>query len=84
MSSGWDYAVASEALDFINSGNARERRRVTAVLQRLVKNPAIEPDVSFYDQTGRKISVVQLNGVDVTFWVDHFGKEVRVVDISLC
>lgn len=83
MTQEWDYAVASEPLDFISRCNARHRGRILSVLQRIVANPAVEPDGSFYDRAGREVRVVRLSGVSVTFWVDHFGEEVRVTEIGL-
>lgn len=83
MNSGWDYAVSSEALHVISTCKPTDRRRVIAVLQRLLENPGIEPEASCFDRVGRKLSIVRLGGVRITFWVDHFGKEVRVTEILL-
>jgi len=39
-------------------------------------------DFSLPDVSGREISFVTYEGFQIGFWLDHFVKEVRVVDLD--
>ncbi len=82
MRSGWDYSANAAAVDFMVGCKPADRRRIITVLDRLVDNPAIKADAFFREESGRKISIVRLSGFRIAFWVDHFAKEVRVVDVD--
>ena len=82
MSEGWQYVASASGIEFLYRCKAGERRRLIAALRSLADNPSIKPDASSTDLTGRPISLVRFHGFEIAYWVDHFAKEVRVIEVS--
>jgi len=81
VSPDWNYLLNGGAVEFLFDRRPIDRRRAVIAIKRILNNPAIKIDAFFYDEAGRKISVVYLSGFRIAFWVDHFAKELRVVDV---
>lgn len=83
MSSGdWRFLISDEAVEFFTARRADERRRILKLIGSLCANPSIRPEFSLPDEAGREISFVTREGFQIGFWLDHFVKEVRVVDLG--
>lgn len=83
MSVGWDCVAARPAIDFVLARRLSDRRKLRASFERLAANPATQAEAFLHDETGRKISIVYRHGFRIAFWVDHFAREVRIVDVSV-
>ncbi len=82
MSDSWQYVGSQLAIEFFNGCKSQKRRRLLLALNRLAAEPYLEPHAVSIDSTGRTISIIFLNGFEITYWIDHFVKEVRVIEIS--
>jgi hypothetical protein len=51
-------------------------------VQHLCRRPSQPGDYRERDDTGRLVDVVLIEGVIVTFWVDHAVREVRITFIE--
>jgi YD repeat-containing protein len=83
VSPGWTYAIDGAVVEFLIGYRPANRIRAVRVMHRLVDDPAVRPDGFVYDDTGRRISIVRLNGLRVHYWIDHFAKQVRITDIAM-
>ncbi len=81
MSAGWDYVGTSAAFEFVFAQRPTDRHKLKAIFNRLVDNPAIPVAAHIHDETGRKLSIIHREGFRITFWVVHFAREIRVVDV---
>ena len=82
MRGGWEFVGSQSALEFFNDCKPRERQRLLAAMNRLVTDPYVRPQAISTDDTGRPISIILLNGFEITYWLDHFVNEVRVIEVS--
>lgn len=82
MNPGWRYLATSEAVHSILACKLKDRDRLLKLLERLAEDPYIEPEFSLADETGQPISFVTLEKYQIGFWVDHFVKELRIVEIN--
>lgn len=82
MSERWHYVASDRVFEFFDSCGAKERRRLLDAMERVTADPYMRAHGFSVDDTGRPISLLWLNGFEIIFWLDHFVKEVRVVEVS--
>ncbi len=82
MKAGWQYVASADSVQFLLRCRAAERRRLLDFLWHLADNRNLKPDRIITGESGRQIGVIRFDRFEVSFWIDHFVKELRVVDIS--
>lgn len=82
MSGAWRYVINDEVAEFIIDRRASERRQLFKIIRHLANDPYATPEFRLLDISGREISFVTRDGFQIGFWLDHFVKEVRVVDLD--
>jgi hypothetical protein len=81
LNDDWKCVVDDRAVEFLLSLPSRQSSRVMDALAHLARHPS-RPAAEFgHDSTGRPLQAFTVVGFEIVFWVDHFGKEVRVVGI---
>ncbi len=78
----WKLVLDEEAFHSVLAGPAAQRRTLLAILDGLRGNPTRKPDYFTKDATGRSLSVVGLRPFLITYWLDSFVSEVRIVNIQ--
>jgi hypothetical protein len=61
---------------------ATDRRKALEAFERLRCNPTCKADFTTSDSTGRALSVIGLKPFLVTYWLDVFVSEIRIVNIQ--
>ena len=64
------------------SSRAAERRRLLSAFEELRANPQRRADYHAADATGRTLSVWANRPFLITYWLDSFVSEIRIVDIQ--
>lgn len=59
----------------------RKRERLTRIAYLLAAQPLQIGDYQTADASGRSMENIRIEGFVLTFWPDHFAKELRIVDI---
>jgi hypothetical protein len=78
----WTLVLAEPAFHFFNSLRAVDRRKALHAFEQLKRNPHRQHDFETRDSTGRPLSVVAVKPFLITYWLDDFVLEVRVVNIQ--
>ncbi len=81
MNGGWHYVASNLVIGFLFRCKAKDRQRLLSLLDRLIENPYVTPQTISRDDTGRELSWLRVAGFEVVFWLDHFLREVRVVEV---
>ena len=77
----WKLVFDSD-FQYFTSVSADERRKILSAFDRLRNNPNRQPDYQSNDSTGRTLFVWATQPFLVTYWLDAFVAEVRVVNIQ--
>jgi hypothetical protein len=78
----WTYVLDEAAFHFFLSRSASERRKLSAAFEHLRADPHREADYFSEDLTGRTLSVGSFCPFLVTYWLDEFVAEIRIVNIQ--
>ena len=78
----WKLVLGEAAFQFFNGLRATERRKLLDAFEKLKRDPRRRHDVGIRDVTGRSLSRFSLRPFLITYWLDDFVLEVRVVDIQ--
>lgn len=78
----WKLVLDEAAFHFFVSQRPPERRQLFALFQQLRQDPQRGSDYHTKDSTGRPLNVWARKPFLITFWIDSFVREVRVVDIE--
>ncbi|MBI2947560.1 MAG: hypothetical protein HYY23_07930 [Verrucomicrobia bacterium] len=78
----WKVVLDEVAFQYLISINASERRRLLSVFDDLRNNPHRRPDYFIKDAAERDLSVWATKPFLITYWLDSFVSEVRVVNIE--
>jgi mRNA-degrading endonuclease RelE of RelBE toxin-antitoxin system len=78
----YEVFLRSEAVQSMRSIPNTARRRISALIDSLSADPALNGDYQISDRTGRSIEIKILQSYAITFWVDHAAREIKVIDIS--
>lgn len=60
----------------------RGRQRLLDALHGMAQNPPHQAPVLMQDAQGRVIQVWRNRGFEILFWIDHSGRELRIVEID--
>jgi hypothetical protein len=77
----WKLVLDEDAFHHLLAGSASDRRQLLATCEDLKRNPHRPPDYELVDATGRPLSVRAAPPFLVTYWLDAFISEIRIVDI---
>ena len=78
----WKLVLDESAFQCFVSSRAAERRRLLSAFEELRSNPQRRPDYHGNDATGRSLSVRADRPFLITYWLDSFVSEIRIVDIQ--
>ena len=78
----WKLVLDEAAFQYFVSVPAGERRKLLSAFDQLRNNPNRQPDYQSKDSTGRTRSVFATRPFLITYWLDAFVFEVRVVNIQ--
>ncbi len=78
----WTYVLDEAAFHFFLSCSASQRRKLSVAFERLRADPHREADYFCQDSTGRTLSVGSFCPFLVTYWLDEFVTEIRIVNIQ--
>lgn len=82
MNDDWRYVASGLVVGFLFRCKVRERTCLLAIFERLAKNPYVSPQATSLDESGRELSWLREQGFEVVYWLDHFVKEVRIVEVE--
>lgn len=82
MTNVWKLVLDEDALNVLLSCRSSDRRKLIASLEGLKKNPYQDGDFLEHDDTGRPLQVKVCGGVLVTWWLDSYVSELRVIEIE--
>ncbi|MBL9189287.1 MAG: hypothetical protein JNK23_17525 [Opitutaceae bacterium] len=78
----YELVLHEDAARRLVAASRAEQRRVGMILERLKSAPSRAGDLQEHDKNGRINEVVVDGDWLVTFWVDHAGREIRVMRIE--
>ncbi len=78
----WKLVLDEAAFQCFVSSRAAERRKLLSVFEQLRADPQRHPDYHANDATGRSLSVWATRPFLITYWLDAFVSEIRIVDIQ--
>jgi hypothetical protein len=61
---------------------AADRRKALEAFEQLRRDPSRKSDFTTSDATGRALSMIALKPFLVTYWLDAFAWEIRVVNLQ--
>ena len=82
MSDRWELVFHGEAVEMMMSARLRDKRVLEKVFNALETNPYRETDYEEKDETGRSLGVILVGRWAVTYWLDHFVREIRIVKLE--
>ena len=82
MSDQWALVFNGEAVEVMQAARLRDKRALGKVLDASLNNPYREADYLEKDETGRSLSVILVGRWAVTYWLDHFVREIRIVKLE--
>lgn len=82
MNVSWKLGVDEEALSRLLACRAADRRKLLAALESLKKEPDQGGDFVERDDTGRPLQVKVFSSFLLTWWLDSYVSELRVVEIE--
>ena len=82
MSDRWELVFHGEAVEVMMCAKLRDKRALDKILNALETNPYREADYAEKDDTGRPLSVIVVGRWAVSYWLDHFVREIRIVKLE--
>ena len=82
MKDDWELVFHQQAFDVIATARGRQKKYLSRALEALLAHPYRTPDYQEKDKTGRSLSVLLAGPWAITFWLDHFVKEIRIVSVE--
>ena len=78
----WKLVLDEAAFQYFVSSRAAERRRLLAAFERLRADPQQRADYNVHDSTGRTLNVWAEWPFLITYWLDSFVSEIRIVNLQ--
>lgn len=75
--------LSLEAAKFVVSLSKRRQRSVLDLADQIARQPFRVGDYQSQDATGRPLENLLVDAYLFTYWVDHAGREVRIIEIVL-
>ena len=82
MSGDYDFVLSGAAVRSLLGAPNPTRRRAENLIESLAANPFREPDFRETGPSGRVYSVIVEGDIVLAFWVDHAGKELRILRVE--
>jgi len=82
MTGHWHAFLRSDVCRFIQALPKKRRDQVIAFVEQLEQNPYLRHEVTEAGASGREYRVKLLPGFAISYWLDHFAKEVQIVRIK--
>lgn len=78
----WELVFHESAVELLSNSQRKDKQTLAKALERLADHPQIRPDYEEHDSTGRPLSVVRASSWIITYWLDHYVNEVRIVKLE--
>jgi hypothetical protein len=78
----WKLVLDEDAFHFFSSAKADQRRRLLSAFEELRANPRRQADYETKDSTDRVLNVWARQPFLITYWLDAFVSEIRIVNIQ--
>jgi hypothetical protein len=78
----WKLVLDEAAFQCFVSSKAAERRKLLSAFEELRADPRRQPDYQANDATGRTLNVWAKRPFLMTYWLDSFVSEIRIVNIQ--
>lgn len=82
MSGGWQFILNQTSVESLLGCKARHREALIRALEALAANPYQRGDWVAKVSTGRPVQITQVDGFLITFWVDSFVREIRIINLE--
>lgn len=82
MKRSWQLLLHEPSMRMMLAARGRERTALLKTLDHLVLNPSIRGSFTERDETGRSMEVLVAKPWVITFWLDQFVAEIRIVRIE--
>ncbi len=82
MNDQWDLVFHQQAVNSIRTARGREKTALSKALDELLRNPYRDADYQECDSNGRPLRVILAGPWAITFWLDHYTKEIRIVTLE--
>ncbi len=78
MTKSYDWVLHSDAVEFFQRQTKRRRATMLRALQSLSRHPFVEPKIRAQDSAKGDFSVIVIDGIAMTYHVDHAVRLVHV------
>jgi hypothetical protein len=78
----WELVFHESAVDLLTNSRRKDKQILAKALEMLAHNPQVQPDYEERDSTGRPLFVIRAGPWIITYWLDHYVKEVRIVKLE--
>jgi hypothetical protein len=82
VTEGWQFVLNESSVGFLLNCRLRQREALLKILQELLENPCQPGDYEARDSTGRPVQIKLAGGCFITYWLDNYVKELRVIKIE--
>jgi hypothetical protein len=78
----WKLVLDQAAFQSFTALRTADRRKALEAFEQLRCNPQCKPEFTTTDSTGRTLSMVTRKPFLVTYWLDAFVSEIRIVNLQ--
>lgn len=82
MKNDWELVLHQQAVEVLLAARGRAKQELTRALEKLLTNPYQKSDYEEHDASGRVLNVILAGPWAITFGLDHFVSEIRVVSVE--
>jgi hypothetical protein len=82
MNSDWELVYHDRVVEMLAIAKGHQKAALARAFTALRQDPYRVPDYSERDATGRTLSVMTCGEWAVSYWLDHFVREIRVVSLE--
>jgi len=79
----YKYTVDDAVLQVFSSCKKRQREQLLRIFDHLAANPFLNGDSVQRDSVGRPCQVKRFGPWTVTYWPEHLGNKIHIVDVDL-
>jgi len=78
----YNYTVDDAVLRVFAESKKRHREELLRIFARLAADPFINGDSTRRDAAGRDCQVKRFGGWSLTYWPEHFAKQIHIIDVE--
>lgn len=82
MNPDWQFILNESSVHVLMGFKASQREKLVKALHELADNPSQRGDYQASDSTGRPVQIKLIDHYLITFWLDNYDKELRVIRIE--